>query len=409
MSLLRHDGHPRLHALQPFDDDPVAGLQALLDDDHAPLDRADLDDLDRHLVVGADDGDLVASLQLADRPLRNEDCSLPEVDGDTDLGVLAGPQQVFRIRERSRELDRAGLHVHLAADEERLPAMRENRAVRENELEVPHLEIPAALQRLLDGAVLVDPVQILLLAGIEVHLDGIDLRDRGHDDLVIYEIADLRDGDSRDAVDRGDDLRPVEIQLRLLEARPCALDVGLRRTLACLGVIQLLLTDRLFRGQRPVARGRRLRVVERRLVLSQGPLGLVVRRLELAGIDLEESFPGLDEIALLVVPAEDVALDLRPDLGVDEAVERADPFPVDGHVFLRDGRDLDGRRRRGRSLLLLAAGGAEHREGGEHSRDPNLSRSRHRTYLPASADGLPKSPADCRGILCRPRGASTPN
>ena len=92
-------------------------------------------------------------------PLRNEDRSLPEVDGDPDLGVLSGPQQVPRIRKRSRELDRAGLHVHLAADEERLPAVREDRAVRENELAAgPSRGSGRPCERLLDRAVLGDPV-----------------------------------------------------------------------------------------------------------------------------------------------------------------------------------------------------------------------------------------------------------
>src|SRR4029453_3749224 len=42
----RRGGQPRLHALQPFHDDPVSGLEPLVDDVRASLGGAELDDLD---------------------------------------------------------------------------------------------------------------------------------------------------------------------------------------------------------------------------------------------------------------------------------------------------------------------------------------------------------------------------
>ena len=152
------------------------------------------------------------------------------------------------------------------------------------------------------------------------------------------------------------DLRPAEVELRLLEGRARAFHVGLRRALPRLGVVELLLADRLLRGQGSVARHGRLRVGERGLVLGERALGLVVRRLELPRVDLEEGVAGFDGEAFPVDLLEQVALDLRTDLGVDVAVERADPLLVDRDVLLGDGRHLHrGRRRRRRRLRLLAA------------------------------------------------------
>src|SRR5215471_4954807 len=86
--------HAAPHPLDAFDHDAVAGGEALLDDPHAAVAWPQRDDLDRRRVVGADDRDLVAALQLADRALRHEDRPLLDVDRDAHLSVLAGPQQV---------------------------------------------------------------------------------------------------------------------------------------------------------------------------------------------------------------------------------------------------------------------------------------------------------------------------
>src|SRR5215472_19042010 len=57
--LLRNHLDPAPHALDAFDDDPIAGTQALFDDPVAAVARTDRDDLDGGRVVGSDDRDLV--------------------------------------------------------------------------------------------------------------------------------------------------------------------------------------------------------------------------------------------------------------------------------------------------------------------------------------------------------------
>src|SRR5689334_9848830 len=111
--LLRDDRHARPDPLDALDDDPVAGLQALLDDPLVAVDGSGLDDLDGDLVVRADDADLVAPLELGDGALRNDDRALLDVHRDAHLGVLARAEEVAGIREGARELDRAGLDVDL--------------------------------------------------------------------------------------------------------------------------------------------------------------------------------------------------------------------------------------------------------------------------------------------------------
>src|SRR5215813_4181964 len=154
---LRDDRHARPHALQALDDDPVARLQALLDDPEVSVDRPRLDDLDRHLVVRAHNGDLVAALQLRDRSLRHEDRAFLHVHGDPHLGVLAGPKHVAGVREGSGELDGAGLGVDLAAHEDRLAVMGEDRTVGQDELQISLLEVHALPEVPVDWAVLGRP------------------------------------------------------------------------------------------------------------------------------------------------------------------------------------------------------------------------------------------------------------
>src|SRR5215813_680705 len=73
---LGHDGHPGPHALQTLDDDLVAGLEPLFDDPQIAFLWPRLDNLDRRLVIRADEPDLVAALELVDCALRHEDRAL---------------------------------------------------------------------------------------------------------------------------------------------------------------------------------------------------------------------------------------------------------------------------------------------------------------------------------------------
>src|ERR1700687_4209275 len=67
------DGHARLHAGEPLDDDTLALGESALDDPHASHALGGLDCPDLSLVAFADDRDLIRALHLVDRALGNED------------------------------------------------------------------------------------------------------------------------------------------------------------------------------------------------------------------------------------------------------------------------------------------------------------------------------------------------
>jgi hypothetical protein len=138
--------------------------------------------------------------------------------------------------------------------------------------------------------------------------------------------------------------------------------------------------NELQRHDMSIPRDVELGLGERRLVLSQDTLCLVESGLKLAGVDLEQHFALANEGALLVDLTQDVAHDLRPDIGVDVAVERADPLLGDRHVLLNDRPDFD-RGRRGRRRLLLGA-----REANEPGEKESGDFSRKEVDLP----GLPR-------------------
>jgi hypothetical protein len=64
-------------------------------------------------------------------------------------------------------------------------------------------------------------------------------------------------------------------------------------------------------------------------------------------IDLKQKLSLPDERALLITLLKEVTTNLRDDGGVCESIERANPFPINGHVFLFDLHDLDDRRKAG--------------------------------------------------------------
>jgi len=74
---------------------------------------------------------------------------------------------------------------------------------------------------------------------------------------------------------------------------------------------------------------------------------LVQHRLKRARIDLKEQLALLHERTLFVRLLEKVTRHLRFNVGVDEAIQSADPFAIDRDVFLLYFRDFHGRRRCG--------------------------------------------------------------
>ncbi len=114
-------------------------------------------------------------------------------------------------------------------------------------------------------------------------------------------------------------------------------------------VVELALRDGVLLGERGIAIDVNLRELKLRLSLTDGALGLADLSfgllqcgLEGARVDLEEDLALLDDGALAVVLLDEIAGDLRLDVGIDEAVEGADPLVGDGDIGLLDGDDIDG-------------------------------------------------------------------
>ena len=231
----------------------------------------------------------------------------------------------------------------------------------------------------------------------EVDLDGIEGGDAGEDRLRADEVADLRGGLTGDAGDERADLGEAEVE-------PGGIDLclgggdgglgggdgGLPLRFGLLVVVKLRLGDGALFGERGVTLDVDLREAELRLCLAELALGLpdltlglLEDGLEGAGIDLEEDLALLDGGAFLVELANEVAGDLRLDLGVGVAVEGTDPVAGERDIFLLDGDDTDGHgshgggvRATGRIAGLGAAGSGhkrEEREGGERATGGDLA------------------------------------
>jgi hypothetical protein len=170
--------------------------------------------------------------------------------------------------------------------------------------------------------------------------------------------AYLQQGLSGDAVDGGNEPGKAEIDLGSLN-RGC---VGLNQRPGCFhsgfggevvldGVVEILLAGGLlfcqWRVTVDVKFGSTLDgfgVGELRLRLRQLSLCLVKRGLKRAWIDLEQKLTFLDRRALLIALLQQVARNLRSDVGVDESVESADPLSVNRNVLLLDLQYFDNGR-----------------------------------------------------------------
>ena len=140
-------------------------------------------------------------------------------------------------------------------------------------------------------------------------------------------------------------LRPLDLGLVLDDRRPGLLDLRSTPAHLRLGLAQL-----------------RLRQPELRL-------GLIDGGLKRTRIDLEQEVAGLDERALLVVLAHEVAADPGADLGVDVPDQRAYVFHGDRHVPLHDRLDFDRgeRGRRGGPGRVAAATGDRRQPGDQQA------------------------------------------
>ena len=140
----------------------------------------------------------------------------------------------------------------------------------------------------------------------DIGLDRIDRRDRGQ---LLHlpradEISYLCLGNTRDAVDRGRDPSPVEVELGLVEGRalPSMTDARVDSSAAD-GIVQVFLAHRVLRGKRFDTREICLCCLPACLRLGQLPLCLLEGCLEGPRVYLEEHLSLLDHVSLFIESA----------------------------------------------------------------------------------------------------------
>ena len=354
--------HAGPHTHESLDDDLVGGLKTFLDDQPVGdlLSHSHRPDVDR--AVRCHDADLVRPLELVDGPLGHDQRPLPNVDRGPHSSVLTWAQDVAAIRECTLDGDGARPRIDLAIGHDHGSACRVHAAVVEDEVE-ERIIAP----RRLGPMVALGGAEVFDFADVELDLDRIDLRDRGHDRGRAHQAADLRLGYARDAVDRRSHLGPAVTELRLRKCGTRRLDARCRLLLGREIVVELLSWDHLLGDQLPVALDVEARLSQGRDVPLQGSFCLVGYRLVIARVDHEEEIFPPDVRPLLVRLLADIPFDLRPDIGVDEAVQSPNPLAEERDVHLFDLRHLDGGRWRRWSGGGLVTGGAGERQGDDPS------------------------------------------
>jgi hypothetical protein len=204
-------------------------------------------------------------------------------------------------------------------------ALRIHAAVGEHQRQARSFSPP----QLAGGAWTVDAAgdaQVLLLAQREIRLDRIDLRHRREERRRADQITNLGSCDGCDPGNERRHLREPEIELRRFDGGGRGLDSRLRREVRLNIVVELALRDGALGGQRPVALEVALGLPELRLRLGETRFSLRQNGLERPGIDFEQHLTLPHGRAFLVGATQQVSRNLRPNLRVDVAVERADPL-----------------------------------------------------------------------------------
>jgi len=126
-----HAGRDLLNAV---DDHAVTRIQPIADHPQGSNLLANVDRLNVDGVVAVQSGYLIAALQLRDGLLRNKQRVMQCFNCNAHFAVLAGPQNVARIREQSCGLNCAGTLVDLASGKGVLSLEWINGSVGENQL-----------------------------------------------------------------------------------------------------------------------------------------------------------------------------------------------------------------------------------------------------------------------------------
>ena len=296
------------------------------------------------LLFSIDNGDLITALQLVYRFLRNHHCALFDVGDEPHVSKLSGPQNVSRIRKRHVIADRSSPRIQAAIERIKLTFMRIQLAIAEDQVKVEAFYVSVALSRVRMAR---NEICKRPFAGSHDSFDRIDLRhgcewSRSWPD----QIADLIVGKSSDAINRCDNFRVAEIDLGLFHRCFVCFDVCSARLRGGGCSITLLVADNFL-----------LKQIQRALfvcicfylvgfVFCQSSLGLRQCGFEWPRIDLKKEIALLDHAALLVVARNDVALNLRVDVGVDKTVQRRDAFEHARHILRLHSCHKNFRRRR---------------------------------------------------------------
>src|SRR5579863_4345866 len=102
------------HLLKAFGDNSFAWIQPLRNNPAGSNTVTDRNGSNAHFVVGTYDGNLVTSLKLRHRALRNNQRTLLKPDDSANFRVTSGPQNIARIGKQAGDANRAGTDIDLA-------------------------------------------------------------------------------------------------------------------------------------------------------------------------------------------------------------------------------------------------------------------------------------------------------
>src|SRR5436190_3728845 len=299
------------------------------------------------------DRHLIAALQFRDRSLRDKDGVLASFRFCPDASKLAGPENTVGVWEVADQLNRACGRINFARRVNKSSAVRVNRAVGKDELQLQFLLVCRAL-----GHVCVLPPisEIRLFAGGEENSNWIESGNcRQNRSTGADQISDLRQGDAGEAVNRRRDFGEPEIHLSGLDRRLVGFDLSLGSEIGLVGGVVFLLADGVFFCQRRVTLDVPGGSALFSLILCEFGFGLIEGGLEWAGVNLKKEVARLYRFAFAVVLLQKIADDLRVNLSVYQSVERPNPFLVNRSVAWLDGRHQYFRRRRRWGRLFPAA------------------------------------------------------